>query len=87
MAPQELTGLLLPQPGGLMTVSRAPNCPTPERVPELRETALERIRRTNARLEEKLMVLTRQLEQARALELAVRDFKSSDAPQEEFTAG
>lgn len=84
---QELTGLLLPQLGGLMTVSRAPGCPTPERVQELRETALERIRKANARREEKLLVLTRQLEQAQALELAVQDYKSSDSLQDERTPG
>lgn len=79
---QALVGMVLPQEGGLVTVSQANACPTPAQMDELRTTALARIRDANARLAARHAALTRQLEQARALEDAVAALKigSPDVP-------
>lgn len=76
---QALVGMVLPQEGGLVTVSQANACPTPAQMDELRTTALARIREANARLAAKHAAQTRQLEQARALEDAVAALKIGGA--------
>lgn len=76
---QALVGMVLPQGGGLVTVSQTDACPTPAQMDDLRATALARIREANARLAAKHAALTRQLEQARALEDAVAALKIGGA--------